>query len=141
MVERSDGVDSVFRYILIAARRAEQLIDGARPRLATRYSKPTLVALAELDAGVVPWRRVTPEEYEQLRQEELLRAQGEEQTMPILPLVPPPVEAEAVVGEESDEMDEAELEDELEGPDFDAAGLEDVEEPSADELLAEEDVE
>ncbi len=141
MAERSDGTDSVFRYILIAARRAEQLMNGARPRVATRFSKPTLVALAELDAGAVPWRRVTPDEYEQLRQEELLRAQGEEPTIPILPMVPPPIETDTAVGEESDEMDEAELEDELEGPDFDAAGLEDVEEPSAEDLLAEEDVE
>lgn len=137
MAERNSSVDSVFRYILIAARRAEQLMSGARPRVASKASKPTVVALAELESGAVPWRAVTAEEYEQLRQEELVRAEAEEQQTPVLPL-PIALEVSASDAEEAEEMDEAELEEELQGPDFDADDLEDVEEPLADDLLVED---
>jgi len=137
MAERNSSVDSVFRYILIAARRAEQLMNGARPRVATKASKPTVVALAELDSGAVPWRAVTAEEYEQLRQEELTRAEAEEQPLPVLPLALA-LEPEANEAEEADDIDEAELEEELQGPDFDADELEDVEEPLADDLLVDD---
>jgi len=57
MSDLPEGIDSTFRYILIAAKRAEQLIHGARARVATRHVKPTTVALAELAAADVPWQR------------------------------------------------------------------------------------
>ena len=111
--------DSTFRYILIAAKRAGQLIDGARPRVETRYAKPTTIALAELDAGKVPWRIVTPEEFEVLRQAELQAREKEEQPptflqapRPIVPLL-----------EEVDAEEEEELDEELEGPDLDSSEL------------------
>jgi DNA-directed RNA polymerase subunit K/omega len=105
------GIDSTFRYILIAGKRAEQLMTGARSRVSSRFVKPTTIALAELAAEKVPWRAVSAEEFEQLRQQELA-ARDEERTHPAiptpLPLPPAPVEPEA-------EGEEEELEDELEG--------------------------
>lgn len=138
MAERSQSVDSIFRYILIAARRAEQLMSGARARIATRAAKPTVVALAELDSGAIPWRPVSADEYEQLRQEELVRGESEEQQFPTLPAPPAPVMVEGLETEDAEEIDETELEDELQGPDFDDEDLEDIEEPLGDDLLVEE---
>ena len=135
MASPLEGFDSTFRYILIAARRAGQLIDGARPRVETRNVKPTTIALAELEAGRVPWRIVTPEEYEALRQAELQAREKEEQPPAFLqtprPIVPLLEEAEG---------EDEELDDELEGPDLDSAELGELED-MPEELLGEEVVE
>lgn len=47
-------VDSTFRYVLLAARRAEQLMQGAVPKVEPSH-KPTRTAMAELAEDVVAW--------------------------------------------------------------------------------------
>ncbi len=93
MVELPEGIDSVFRYIVICAQRAEQLIRGARPRIESRHVKPTLVAKDEVDAGLVPWRIVSQAELEAERRAllEELRAEMEEAAEAAAP--PEPEEA------------------------------------------------
>ena len=137
MPELPQGVESTFRYILIAAKRAEQLISGARPRVTGRHVKPTTIALAELAADKVPWRSVTAEEYEALLQQEVAARDAEEHVPVLFPAVLPvaPLVVEPEVLEEEDEDDE--LDEELEGPKFDE-NLEVVEEAVADELLTED---
>jgi DNA-directed RNA polymerase subunit omega len=49
------GMDSKFRLILVVAKRARQLQAGAKPLVQTPYKKPTKVALAEINAGLVPF--------------------------------------------------------------------------------------
>ncbi|HTV57106.1 MAG TPA: DNA-directed RNA polymerase subunit omega [Terriglobia bacterium] len=48
------GIDSKFRFILVAAKRARQLQAGAKPLVQTPYKKATKVSVAELSAGLVP---------------------------------------------------------------------------------------
>lgn len=48
------NVDSKFRYILVAAKRARQLQAGARPLIQTPSKKTTKVAQQEVLAGLVP---------------------------------------------------------------------------------------
>ena len=48
MEQIPDRIDSTFRYILIAAKRAEQLVRGAKPRLEMPNRKPTRVAMREV---------------------------------------------------------------------------------------------
>jgi len=48
------NVDSKFRYILVAAKRARQLQAGARPLIQTQSKKTTKVAQQEVLAGLVP---------------------------------------------------------------------------------------
>ena len=48
------GMDSKFRFILIAAKRARQNQSGAKPLVQTPYKKPTKVAMAELSSGLLP---------------------------------------------------------------------------------------
>jgi len=51
-----EGVDSKFRLVLLIARRAEQLMRGARPRLKTdRAVKPTRLAAEEFEANQIRW--------------------------------------------------------------------------------------
>ncbi|HEY7698177.1 MAG TPA: DNA-directed RNA polymerase subunit omega [Vicinamibacteria bacterium] len=51
-----DGVDSKFRLVLLVARRAEQLMRGARPKLETdRPLKPTRLASAEFQQDRIRW--------------------------------------------------------------------------------------
>ncbi len=140
MLELPEGVESTFRFILIAARRAEQLVGGARPRIVSRHVKPTTIALAELRGDLVPWRPVTPEEYEVLRLEELAAKEKEEHTLAVL-ATPRPVPVVVVEEPEVEEEELDEFEDELEGPDLDggelgeADGVEVAEVAEADELL------
>jgi DNA-directed RNA polymerase subunit omega len=49
------GVDSKFRFILIAAKRARQLQAGARPLVQTPYKKATKVAQQEVSSELVPY--------------------------------------------------------------------------------------
>ena len=56
MIELPENFDSVFRYIVVVSQRAEQLINGAKPRTESRHAKPTLAAMDDVAAGLVPWR-------------------------------------------------------------------------------------
>ncbi|EKP93742.1 MULTISPECIES: DNA-directed RNA polymerase subunit omega [Thermaerobacter] len=46
-----DKVDSKYTLVVLAARRARQLVDGAEPVIEPRAAKPVTVALEELAAG------------------------------------------------------------------------------------------
>lgn len=50
-----DGFDSNYRYVLVAARRARQLLSGARPQVETGARKPCKIAMEEIAAGKVKW--------------------------------------------------------------------------------------
>jgi DNA-directed RNA polymerase omega subunit len=51
-----EGVDSKFRLVLLIARRAEQLMRGARPKLETdRPVKPARLAAAEFENDQIRW--------------------------------------------------------------------------------------
>ena len=47
--------DSNYRYVLVAARRARQLLSGARPTIETSSRKPCKIAMEEIRAGKVRW--------------------------------------------------------------------------------------
>ena len=51
-----EGVDSKFRLVLLIARRAEQLMRGARPKLKSdRAIKPTRLAAEEFEENQIRW--------------------------------------------------------------------------------------
>lgn len=50
---KAPAVDSKYRRVLIAAKRSKQLQRGARPRVNLPNAKPTRVALAEIENGLV----------------------------------------------------------------------------------------
>ena len=55
MDEIESRVDSKFRYVLLAAQRAEQLIRGANARVSLRSSKVARVAMEELLEDRIEW--------------------------------------------------------------------------------------
>jgi DNA-directed RNA polymerase subunit omega len=54
-MELPQNIDSKFRFILIAAKRARQLQAGARPLIQTQSKKVTRIAQQEVLAGLVPF--------------------------------------------------------------------------------------
>ncbi len=56
-----EGFDSNYRYVLVAARRARQIQNGARPVVQTQTRKPCRIAEEEIQAGMVKWTVPQPE--------------------------------------------------------------------------------
>ena len=48
-------IDSKFRLVLLAAKRAEQLMRGARPKREAEKQKPTCLAMDEIRGELVDW--------------------------------------------------------------------------------------
>lgn len=55
-----ERVDSTFRFVLISARRAEQLMRGARPKVDAGNGKVTSIALKEVCEDLVDWQYGPP---------------------------------------------------------------------------------
>ena len=48
-------VDSKFRFITVAAQRAKQVQNGAKPRVESKTRKPTRIAIEEVLANAISW--------------------------------------------------------------------------------------
>jgi len=59
-MELPQKLDSKFRYILVAAKRARQLQAGARPLIQSTAKRLTRVAQREVAAGLVPFELLAP---------------------------------------------------------------------------------
>jgi DNA-directed RNA polymerase omega subunit len=55
MEEISSKIDSKFRFVLLSAQRAEQMMRGARAKVDERGRKPTRVAMEEVTTDAVEW--------------------------------------------------------------------------------------
>jgi DNA-directed RNA polymerase omega subunit len=64
-MEEKRTVDSKFRFVLVAAHRAEQLMRGARPKIEVGKRKPTRVAMEEVDHSLVDWGYGPPPQVEE----------------------------------------------------------------------------
>jgi len=53
-------IDSKYRFVILAARRARQLYCGASPRIVSSGKKPIRVAQEEVAAGLVEYELVEP---------------------------------------------------------------------------------
>ena len=52
------SIDSKYRLVLLAARRAKQLQKGAKPRVQSASKKTTRVALEEIQRGLVQYQHL-----------------------------------------------------------------------------------
>ena len=50
-----DKIDSKFRFVLLAAERAEQMLRGAKPKIDMGEVKSTRVAMMEISNDLVEW--------------------------------------------------------------------------------------
>jgi DNA-directed RNA polymerase subunit K/omega len=111
MIELPKEFDSIFRYIVVVSQRAEQIINGAKPRSESRYLKPTLIARDDVEAKAVSWRILSQEELDAHRQAlvEQFRAEvdaaSERPTMRQIPDVLPTADL-AIADDDEDRDDE-----------------------------------
>lgn len=57
-------IDSKFRLVLLAAKRAEQIIQGSPAKIKTTHSQPTYIALEEIQNKAIDYsfKTITGEE-------------------------------------------------------------------------------
>ena len=48
-----ENIGSKYRFIIIAAERAKQLHNKAKPKIKVRSAKPAYVAIREVEAGLI----------------------------------------------------------------------------------------
>ncbi len=48
-----EAIGSKYRFIIIAAERAKQLQNNAKPKIKTKSTKPSFVAMREVEEGLV----------------------------------------------------------------------------------------
>ncbi|NMA48753.1 MAG: DNA-directed RNA polymerase subunit omega [Tissierellia bacterium] len=44
-----------YTLVMVAAKRARQIIDGSRPKLDSKFSKPVTIALDEITHGLIEY--------------------------------------------------------------------------------------
>ncbi len=54
-----EDIGSKYRFIIIAAERAKQLQNNAKPKVKTKSTKPAYIAMRELEQGMVSFE-ITP---------------------------------------------------------------------------------
>ena len=55
MERMPEKIDSKFRFVLLAAERAEQMLRGARPKVDMGDLKATRIAMQEISNDLVEW--------------------------------------------------------------------------------------
>jgi DNA-directed RNA polymerase subunit omega len=53
-----ENIGSKYRYIIIAAERAKQLQSNAKPKIKTKSTKPSFIAMKEVQEGLIGWETV-----------------------------------------------------------------------------------
>jgi len=57
-----ERIGSKYRFIIIAAERAKQLQNNAKPKIKTRSTKPAYIAMKELEADLISFEMPPPVE-------------------------------------------------------------------------------
>jgi DNA-directed RNA polymerase omega subunit len=57
-----ESIGSKYRFIIIAAERAKQLQNNAKPKLETKSTKPAFIAMKELEENLLSFEIETPVE-------------------------------------------------------------------------------
>ena len=53
-------IDSKFRFVILASKRAKQLLHGAKPKVKSKSKNPIRVALNEVRSGLVDYEIIEP---------------------------------------------------------------------------------
>ena len=57
-----EEIGSKYRFIIVAAERAKQLQNNAKPKIKTRSTKPAFIAMKELEEGLLSFEMPPPVE-------------------------------------------------------------------------------
>ncbi len=55
-----ERIGSKYRFIILAAERAKQLQNNAKPKIKTRSTKPAFIAMRELEQDLISFEMVEP---------------------------------------------------------------------------------
>lgn len=55
MLKFPDKIDSKFRFVLLSATRAEQIVRGAKPKIEPGLEKPGHIAMKEIRQELIDW--------------------------------------------------------------------------------------
>jgi DNA-directed RNA polymerase omega subunit len=121
------NIDSKFRFVIIASKRAKELLKGSKPRVRTKSKNPIRIAQTEVKMGLVDYEILKPKKEEVPEREERVFL-GQE--------VGAELEEEETVACDEEEEPEEEEEKEKEEEKLDVKTPEEVEQP--EELEAEE---
>ncbi len=99
--------DSKFRFVIVAAQRARQLLKGERPKIKSKSRNPIRVAQEEVKSGAIKYE-ILPFKKEERAEEEFLLTES-------IPLIGGEAELESEYeGQEPEELEEEFSEEELE---------------------------
>jgi len=62
MHEIPESIGSKYRYIILAAERAKQLQNNAKPKIRTRSTNPAFIAMRELEQDLLSFEITPPVE-------------------------------------------------------------------------------
>ena len=71
-------VDSKFRLVILAAKRAKQLLKGGRKKIETQVENPLSVALEEIKQGKIDFEVLMNDDFEKEAAENLFMMQNQE---------------------------------------------------------------
>jgi DNA-directed RNA polymerase subunit omega len=57
-----DSIGSKYRFIIVAAERAKQLQNNAKPKIKTKSTKPAFIAMREIEQDLVSFEMPPPVE-------------------------------------------------------------------------------
>lgn len=63
------NIDSKFRFVILASKRAKQLLKGAKAKIKTRSKNPIRLAQAEVRSGVIEYE-ILPTQKEEYQEQE-----------------------------------------------------------------------
>ena len=63
-------IDSKFRYVILASKRAKQLLAGAKPKIKTKSKNPIRIAQKEVKKGLVDYEIILQSEEEEIEPEQ-----------------------------------------------------------------------
>ncbi len=55
--ELTKKVDSKYTLVMVTARRARQLVDGAKPKIETESAKPVTIAIEEFNQDKISYKK------------------------------------------------------------------------------------
>jgi DNA-directed RNA polymerase omega subunit len=64
------NIDSKYRFVIIASKRAKELLKGAKPRVKSKSKNPVRIAQSEVKMGLVDYEILKPKKEEIPEQEE-----------------------------------------------------------------------
>ncbi|TRZ91036.1 DNA-directed RNA polymerase subunit omega [bacterium] len=68
-MNRFGNIDSKFRFVILASKRAKQLLKGAKPKIKTKSKNPIRIAQIEARSGLVEYA-ILPTQKEEFQEQE-----------------------------------------------------------------------